>query len=345
MKVWALAKHEIEAQNMMDVPHVIISVHSPGQPQAQPKVNAYTQEVLFLCFHDLDSAPQGLAFEQVYGKPRLFDLEDALAVVALLYRYELDGVICQCEAGQSRSAGLAAAISKFFTDNDSMFFMGTGIYGGPRYTPNRFIYSLLLSTLHAVGPRWKNEGLVKDSARVLWSQCKLGEEESEKMLIEHCSHELAREPHMWPTIREQQVHLLHSAVWQAARAHDFDHCTMEAARKEVAAWPSERCRAYMVWYERAYQWEVFEGRARPKIDPHRYAQEFLGLPPPSALSAEDWMREEKRERWARTHAARKHFNAPMHHVQEVEARELDQPPASERESTTSTDQDHKQTKE
>lgn len=49
--------------------------------------------------------------------------------------------ICQCEFGQSRSSGAAAAITEFFNHN------GADIFNNDRYSPNQVIYDKLLNSL------------------------------------------------------------------------------------------------------------------------------------------------------------------------------------------------------
>lgn len=53
----------------------------------------------------------------------------------------VDTFICQCEFGQSRSAGAAAAIQEFYNKN------GAKIFEDLRYSPNRIIYEKLLKEL------------------------------------------------------------------------------------------------------------------------------------------------------------------------------------------------------
>lgn len=55
--------------------------------------------------------------------------------------YRVDKVIVHCGAGQSRSAGIAAAILKYFTGSD------TQIFDNRRYTPNMRCYRLMLEAL------------------------------------------------------------------------------------------------------------------------------------------------------------------------------------------------------
>ncbi|MCU0238266.1 MAG: hypothetical protein MUC29_02410 [Pyrinomonadaceae bacterium] len=47
-------------------------------------------------------------------------------------------IVCQCEQGMSRSAGIAAALSKILQDEDEYFLKN--------YWSNRWVYDLLIET-------------------------------------------------------------------------------------------------------------------------------------------------------------------------------------------------------
>ena len=70
-----------------------------------------------------------------------FPQADKLA--EFIYDVIKDGfdIICQCEYGQSRSAGCAAAILEFFENN------GISIFADYRYYPNKLVYHKLLEAL------------------------------------------------------------------------------------------------------------------------------------------------------------------------------------------------------
>lgn len=55
---------------------------------------------------------------------------------------KVDIILVHCEAGQSRSAGCAAAILKWATGSDLQ------IYDDPKYTPNSTVYSMVLCALY-----------------------------------------------------------------------------------------------------------------------------------------------------------------------------------------------------
>lgn len=77
----------------------------------------------------------------VYGG---IDFNTAIQIaqfVKINYTAHINKIIVHCDAGQSRSAGVAAAILKYFTNDD------TQIFDNPRYTPNRLCYRLVLQAL------------------------------------------------------------------------------------------------------------------------------------------------------------------------------------------------------
>lgn len=54
-------------------------------------------------------------------------------------------LICQCEYGQSRSAGVAAAVEEYYHRR------GVRIFADPRYYPNKYIFRKLLRSLRGTG--------------------------------------------------------------------------------------------------------------------------------------------------------------------------------------------------
>lgn len=137
-------KRDAVLNNEMKVPHVIISISTPLDEVPLPAVNEHTLEVLSLRFHDLDKDP-GPIFKEVYGEPVLFTLEMAVQIKELLDTHNPEGVVVHCDAGQSRSAGVAAALALHYNGSDTEFW-GSGMYGR-RYSPNRMVCSLVTAAL------------------------------------------------------------------------------------------------------------------------------------------------------------------------------------------------------
>ena len=71
---------------------------------------------------------------------------EANTVASFIYDARLKGldIICQCEHGQSRSAGCAAAILQFFLKK------GIDVFTDLRYCPNQLIYHKIFDALQKI---------------------------------------------------------------------------------------------------------------------------------------------------------------------------------------------------
>ena len=94
--------------------------------------------VFFISVYDLD--PDALA-RFGYTMDSYFDEADA--VTEFIHQAVTDGVeiVCQCEYGQSRSAGCAAAILQHFSNN------GIDVFTDYRYYPNQLVYHKVFDAL------------------------------------------------------------------------------------------------------------------------------------------------------------------------------------------------------
>lgn len=128
---------------------VAISITDPkSDPVNLPLLEA---DILRLSFHDLDrtypiSCPAIVLFDTVMAQR----IKDFIMMVVWTYMgRNVDDrklfVVVHCEAGISRSAGVAAALSKHFKNDDSMFFNNAS-----KYLPNRLAYRVLLNTLNGM---------------------------------------------------------------------------------------------------------------------------------------------------------------------------------------------------
>ncbi len=132
-----LVKGEDEIKDLyVDEKHILISIKSPSSrivklPDLKSRI-----ATLFLEFHDLD----GERFPKTQNNPKyvLFDNIHAEKILKFVddNKNKVDLIICQCEAGISRSAGVAGALSKIFNNDDTFFFK--------RYLPNRYVYRTIL---------------------------------------------------------------------------------------------------------------------------------------------------------------------------------------------------------
>ena len=124
-------------------PTVMISISDPHmQYAAEPFCSEENKvlQILSLCFADADQPGP-----DIYGyDAKVEDLmrdEDAAKVAALLRAYPDTDVIVHCDAGISRSAGVAAAILKHTTGDDS------SIFENGLYDPNLWCYRKTLAAL------------------------------------------------------------------------------------------------------------------------------------------------------------------------------------------------------
>lgn len=124
---------------------IMVSISDPcmeyaGAPFTSPENRV--RHILRLCFHDADRP--GL---DVYHNPvdmsDLMTKEDAWAIRELLRRFPDTDVIVHCDAGISRSSGVAAAILKYFTGSDRE------IFDNWKYLPNMWCYRQTLEALTA----------------------------------------------------------------------------------------------------------------------------------------------------------------------------------------------------
>lgn len=87
------------------------------------------------------SAVIRLVFDDVDGGKDCMTAEDAQKIARFVKLHEDKKIIVHCDAGVSRSAGIAAAIMKYYNCDD------TPIFDSPRYCPNMLCYRLTLNAL------------------------------------------------------------------------------------------------------------------------------------------------------------------------------------------------------
>lgn len=143
MRVVVMNKSSVEdyAMSQHDNTSVVISIASRGSNKAfiVPCTVNNIKDVLFLNFNDT------LDTNSIYGGIERKEAEQISEFVKK-YSDEVDTIIVQCEAGQSRSAGTAAAIMKYLFNDDSE------IFDNRNCTPNILCYMMVLGALLGRGP-------------------------------------------------------------------------------------------------------------------------------------------------------------------------------------------------
>lgn len=128
----------VDTVKSLDCPHIIISISQCQNGLVNPK--DITTDLLAkdgirqYVFDDFDSPkPDSKTFNQQMARDMAQFIVD---------HKDVDCIVCQCDAGISRSSGVAAAISACFNLDDSKYFNSNG-----KYIPNRLVYKLLLTKL------------------------------------------------------------------------------------------------------------------------------------------------------------------------------------------------------
>lgn len=115
-------------------PHVVISISEPGSPAVRIANSPARLGLLRLTFHDA---------EEPFAGGTLLSEQDARAIVAFVreHRASVQLIVCQCEGGISRSAGVAAALSQWLNGGSSPFFS--------HFVPNRHVYRTVLAAVES----------------------------------------------------------------------------------------------------------------------------------------------------------------------------------------------------
>lgn len=123
-----------------DRPHIFISVRDPGSEPVDVAIMPHQVARLDLEFSDVDASnkPNLKNIDSI----KLFTIDDAQSILRLFQITKpcINLIIINCEAGISRSSGIAAAMTRIMGNSDAEYFSNTG-----PYCPNRFVYSMLLN--------------------------------------------------------------------------------------------------------------------------------------------------------------------------------------------------------
>lgn len=138
MIVKCMARKVLEKNiNNFDVPTIIISIRSIGDTppkklylHSNPQIKDFTT----LAFDDVTAYCQGYC---------PIDERQARKIAKFVMRYKdsVEQIVVHCDAGISRSAGVAAAIAKYLNLNNDRFFKEP-------YDPNKTCYDMVLSSLN-----------------------------------------------------------------------------------------------------------------------------------------------------------------------------------------------------
>lgn len=139
MIVKCMARKILEKNiNNFDVPTIIISIRSIGDNPPKKLFlhsNPQVKDFITLAFDDVTIYYQGYY-------PITRQQARKIARFVMRYKDSVEQIVVHCDAGISRSAGVAAAIAKYLNGNDDDFFVRSP------YRPNMTCYSEVLFSLY-----------------------------------------------------------------------------------------------------------------------------------------------------------------------------------------------------
>lgn len=141
VEFFVYSRPAVEAIQPHDVPHIIISIITPDDVEAKLKTNEHTRGILRLAFDDADKDIHTYYTPFPRGTV-LFTDEMGKQVIDFVCQHklgeEVHRCIVHCDAGRSRSRGLAAALALIFDGDDRDIIKG--------YTPNMLVYRKVLDS-------------------------------------------------------------------------------------------------------------------------------------------------------------------------------------------------------
>lgn len=133
----------------------IISICTPGRKGLldllikRKKDYKILIDYLHMVYHDLDDK----SYADMWKDIVLFDNDHANQVIKFVNKIKnkCDTIICQCEAGISRSAGTAAALTKLYIGDDRYYF------NHAVHRPNVLVYKTLLNKVNGENKQGKKK--------------------------------------------------------------------------------------------------------------------------------------------------------------------------------------------
>ena len=132
MEFFIYSRPAIERVAAHEVPHVVISITTTEDDRARLPASAQCRGVLRLSFPDLENAIPGIGPDELFGSAHADQIWDFVQ----RHRGQISRIVLHCDAGLSRSPGVAAALARVLVGDDSEFFQ--------RYHPNMRVYRVLL---------------------------------------------------------------------------------------------------------------------------------------------------------------------------------------------------------
>lgn len=142
MNILVMNRYDIQ-KTYFDFPHIIISM--TDDVQFFPNISERNcRGILRVAVWDTED---GVHYRSLhtFGAPsiprdRIFSEDHAKSILEFVFSHinEVKLIVCQCDAGMSRSASTAAALSKILNGDGAVFL-------NPPYFPNSLIYNTIIN--------------------------------------------------------------------------------------------------------------------------------------------------------------------------------------------------------
>lgn len=146
MKITIMSRHDAVqyCNKQNDEKTIIISISDPYMvytSKPHKGKNSGVLDILMLVFADADRVSAPDVYGRIVSQNDMMTDSDAQKIVVFLNKYPDTDIIVHCDAGISRSSGVAAAIMKYYTGDDS------SIFKNHHYYPNMWCYRKTLTAL------------------------------------------------------------------------------------------------------------------------------------------------------------------------------------------------------
>jgi predicted protein tyrosine phosphatase len=135
LPIWVMSRQMVGTMQI-DAPHIVISITNPGSNPAFINQNGYLLDIHRVSFDDADKFHKDGKTYNIITEKQAKDIWHFVKK----NKWRTSVIVCHCEAGRSRSAGVAAALSKIINGTDEEYFK--------KYTPNSKAYAAILKVVY-----------------------------------------------------------------------------------------------------------------------------------------------------------------------------------------------------